>query len=269
MKYLSRDAAPFGDEFWTSIDRVVNEAASKKLIGRKFLPIYGPLGPGAIGIHTDKSNREEVFEDGVVCTTGRKFSEISQIYQDFTILWRDIENNKLNGMPFDYSVISYSSQELAKKEDKIILHGHKGLGYEGLFNAQGSQQLKISDWGKGENPFTDVVKAINMLQDKDIFGEYHLIISHKLYVDLQRIQSGTGITEYKRVSDILTDIHRTPLLQNDQAILVCPEIHNMDLVIGQDIKAAYLEQVDLNHHLRIFETLLLRIKNSLSIVVIK
>ncbi len=41
----------------------------------------------------------------------------------------------------------------------------------------------------------------------------------------------------------------------------------MDLVIGQDMAAAYLETKDLNHVFRIVETILLRIKNKNAVVV--
>ena len=41
----------------------------------------------------------------------------------------------------------------------------------------------------------------------------------------------------------------------------------MDLVIGIDMTTAYLELVDLNHHMRVLETVLPRIKRQDAIVV--
>ena len=50
-------------------------------------------------------------------------------------------------------------------------------------------------------------------------------------------------------------------------MLVGSDEMNMDLAIGQDMAAAYLEQRDLNHCLRVLETVLLRIKRKEAIVV--
>ena len=47
-----------------------------------------------------------------------------------------------------------------------------------------------------------------------------------------------------------------------KAVLVCAEAQYMDLAVGQDLAAAYLELVNLNHYFRILETAALRIKNS-------
>ena len=51
-----------------------------------------------------------------------------------------------------------------------------------------------------------------------------------------------------------------------KAVLVCCEPQYMDLVIGQDIKTAYLELIQLNHHMRILETVLPRLKRQEAVV---
>ncbi len=87
-------------------------------------------------------------------------------------------------------------------------------------------------------------------------------------MQLQRIQPGTGITEYERLSKMVNgNIFSTPVMGSDKAVLINAEPHNMDLVIGQDIAASYLETKDLNHYFRIIETVLPRIKNKDAVVV--
>ena len=116
MDYLARESSPFDENFWKNIDKVVVETASRILMGRRFLSIYGPLGSGAISVQYDKSDREEVFENGFVKTSGRKSVELPQLYEDFTLLWRDLENNISNNMPLDLSIVSQAAQTLANKE---------------------------------------------------------------------------------------------------------------------------------------------------------
>lgn len=268
MDYLARESSSFDSNFWSKIDKVVNDVASKILIARRFLSIYGPLGAGTTSIQCDKFEKEENFDNGIVRTVGRTFYELPQVYEDFSIFWRDIENNLRSGMPLDLSSVAGAAQNLAKKEDTLIFYGNSSLKSEGLMNAQGVQKLKIGDWSKDENSFTDIVKAINMMQAKDIVGSnYALVLSKDLYLDLQRIQQGTGMTEYQRISKMLGGIYNTSILKEGQGVLLCPEFQYMDLAIGQDMVAAYLEQKDLNHSFRLLETVFPRIKNSNAIVV--
>jgi len=94
-----------------------------------------------------------------------------------------------------------------------------------------------------------------------------LLLVLGFFAELQRIQPGTGITEYDRLSSLLAgNIYKTPVLKNKQAVLVCAEPQYIDLVIGQDMVTSYLETKNLNHYFRIIETILLRIKNKNAII---
>lgn len=267
MDYLSRDGSPIKSSFWNQIDSVVIETAKRHLIGRKFLSIFGPLGAGASNIAYDKLQRVEESEDGIVKTVGRSYVELPQIYTDFEILWRDIENNISTGTPIDFSPVREAVRAIAHKEDALIFFGSKFLKSEGLMTAANVQKLAISDWKTGENAFTDIVKAVNMIIDKGLTGKYYLCVSPALYVDLQRIQPGTGMLEADRIASQLNGLFRVPILKAQQAVLVCAEPQYVDIAIGQDMATAYLEQKDLNHSFRIIETALPRIKKGEAIVV--
>lgn len=87
-------------------------------------------------------------------------------------------------------------------------------------------------------------------------------------MQLQRIQPGTGLIEIERISKMLKDnVFTSSILQTGKAVLVCSDERNMDLVIGQDLSTAYLEQKDLNHSFRVLESILLRIKCKQAITV--
>lgn len=267
MDYLARISSPIESEIWESIDKAVVDTAKRSLIARRFLSIYGPLGAGAISVHCDTSDKNETSEDGIVKTSGRTFYELPQIYEDFIIFWRDIENNVRSGVPIDYSSVAGASQSLSKKEDKLIFYGNEFIKSSGLINTKGVQKIKVSDWQNGENPFIDIVKAVNLMQDKGIYGKYVLCTSQSLYVDLQRIQQGTGMTELERISKMLLGVYNVPFMKTGSAVLLCPEPQYMDLAIGQDMATSYLEQKELNHSFRLLETVLPRIKNPNAIVV--
>lgn len=268
MDYLGRESAPCDAALWEKIDTTVVETMRKNLVGRRFLTIFGPLGASAQSIQIDQCTRDESTEDGIVKTSGRKFQEIPQLYEDFSLLWRDIENCEKSGIPIDLSTAQVAAQSVSRKEDKLIFFGSKFLGTEGLMNTPGVVKLPRKNWQTGESAFSDVAAAISLLDSKGILGRYVLCLSPDLYYELQRIQPFAGMLEVDRISKLVDGhLYRTTALGEKRAVLICAESQYVDLAVGQDAATAYLEQKDLNHSFRIIETVLPRIKNSEAIVV--
>ncbi len=268
MNYLAREGSPISAELWEQIDSAVVGSARKVLTGRRFLHVFGPLGSGAQSIAVDRAGAvEEAAGDGIVTTKGRTYIEIPLLYHDFILRARDLENSARLGYPVNLSEAADAAAACARKEDALIYFGDAALGYEGLLTAEGIGKRKRSDWKEGENAYTDLAAAIELLVSKGVYGDYALVLSQDLYLQLQRIQPGTGVLEYDRILKLLDGkVFRTPVLGAGKAALVCSEPRNVDLVIGQDLAAAYLEQKELNHSFRVLETVLPRIKNRNAIV---
>ena len=269
MDFLSRGSAPFSEELWAGIDAAVMETAKKALIGRHFLSLYGPLGAGALGVPVDDLNARKLEDDGALVTTaGRAFREIPLLYQDFSLSWRDLEYSEKNGLPLDLTSASAAAAVAARNEDRLIFFGNPSLNIPGLFGAKDAAHVKRGDWTKGEAPFADVAQAVELLIEKGFWGRMALVLSPNLYAQLQRLQPGTGILELDRVSGLLGGrVLRASVLGQDKAVLVAAEAANMDLAVGVDFAVSYLELKDLNHSLRIVETVLPRIKRGDAIVV--
>lgn len=269
MSYLSREAAPFSGDLWPQIDSAVVKAARAVLTGRRFLHVFGPLGAGAGFVPVDDANAvDEVTQDGVITTVARKYVQIPTIFEDFTLLAKDLESAGRPGLPIDLSKAMAAAESCALKEDRLIFFGNAALGYDGLLTAPGVNKTAKKDWSKGENAFADIAAAVELLTEKGVYGSYCLVVSPDLYMQLQRLQPGTGLLEIDRIEKLLNGhILRTPVLGKNKAALLCPDERNIDLVIGQDMATAYLEQKELNHSLRVLESVLPRIKRSQAIVV--
>ena len=273
MSYLSnsREGSSIDEELWNQIDDTVIKTARKSLVGRRFLKIFGPLGIKNQSISIDDyEHLEEHYDNGLLTTKGRQYVELPTIYDDFTLFARDLETSKQFGYPIDLSRAAYAAEECAKKEDKLIFFGNKEYGYEGLFTAAGVNKMERKDWSVGENAFSDISLALEQFISKGVYGTYALIISPDLYVQLQRIQPGTGLLEIERIRNLLGgNVFNSFALGSGKAVLVCPEERNMDLVIGQDLTTGYLEEKDFNHSFRILETVLLRIKRKQAVIVLE
>lgn len=269
MSYLSRESSPLSEGLWEEIDAAVIKTARRALVGRRFLHVFGPLGVGVETIAVDDLEEvEEVEHDGVITTSGRKFAEIPLIFEDFTLLARDLESARKSGFPVDLSKALMAAEACALKEDELIFWGNKEIGYDGMLTTPGTQKIDKKDWSTGENAFTDIAAGLAALAEKGIYGTNSLVLSLDLYMQLQRIQPGTGLLEIDRISKMLNGhVYPARALGSGKAILAASDELNMDLVVGQDMATAYLEQKDLNHSFRILETVLPRFKRKQAIVV--
>ena len=269
MRYLSRDAAALPEGLWSQIDAAVVKAARNVMTGRRFLHVFGPLGIGVGEITIDDADAvEEVEQDGIIITAGRKYAEIPTLYEDFTLLAKDLERAEKAGYPVELSKAMAAAEACALKEERLIYFGNEKLGYEGLLTAPGVNRIAKADWSTGENAFADVSAAIALFAEKGLYGPYALVVSPDLFMQMQRLQPGTGLLEIDRVSKLVNGrVYKDPVLGKGKAVLVCSDTRNMDLVIGQDLATAYLEQKDLNHSFRVLETVLPRIKRKQAVTV--
>lgn len=260
--YLGREGAPFSVELWQQIDAAVVDAAKETLVGRRFLPMHGPLGPGKSFVQIDRMSHGEKDDDGFAVMEGRNLAQIPQLYEDFWLYWRDLEASEAMGEEASISAARMAAQTLALREDRMIFYGVKSLGIEGLATARGLNTVKRSgDWGEAENAYRDVTSAMTTLLQKGRIGRLRLIVSPDVLMKLERLQPGTGTLESTRIEKLLGGkIYMSVSLEPDTALLVSAQPQYMDLVVGQDIRTAYTEAVDLNHHLRVLETALPRIK---------
>ncbi len=271
LDYLARGEAPFPEELWAQIDANVTNAAADTLVARRFLPLYGPLGPGADCIRIDAPGRAESFEDGFAVMGGRTLSQLPQLYEDFWLFWRDLESVRRTGAPIDLGAARTAAQALALREDAMVFYGLPKLSVDGLLTAKGINTQKRSDWTQGEGAFTDVASGVATLLAKGRVGRHTLLVSPDLFVQLQRIQPGTGVLESERLGKLLDGrLFTSPTLKAGTAALICAQAQYVDIAVGQDIAVAYAEHdPELNHHLRVLETALPRIKAPDAVVLFK
>ena len=268
MDYLSREGAPLPADLWNKIDATIVSTAKSALVGRRFLPLYGPLGVGVQSINIDQYGNVSETEGSPSITTGRQYVELPVLYNDFTLLWRDIEVSERLDLPVDLSAAVNAAITLARKEDELIFLGNKSLGYEGLLTAKGVTRIQKGDWREGETPVTDVCQGLTSFSEYGLIGKQALVLSQDLYLQLQRIQPGTGITEIERVKRLVDGrLFVTPVMGLNKAVLINAQPQFIDLAVGQDLDTAYLETKDLSHVFRVLETVLLRIKCKNAVVV--
>jgi uncharacterized linocin/CFP29 family protein len=237
--FFMRGDAPLSAEEWEKLDEIVIKAARQLLVGRRFVELVGPLGVGT-----------EVVPVGT--GESRKQLDLQMIQEDFKLSWRDIEGNRAAGLPPDLGVAAKAGMDCACQEDKIVLGGLlKGAG----------NSFTLGDWSVPGNAFADVVKATEKLVQSNCFGPYAVVLSPALYTQTQRVVEGIGRLESKLIKDVAQGgLFQTPVLGEDQGLVLSLGSFNFDLVVGQDLITAYMGNEGLDHLFRLLESIVLRVK---------
>ena len=267
--YLQRDQAPLGPDEWAAIDQTVVRTAQSVLVGRRFINLVGPFGPGIEALPTDiltGGGRGQVDllgnqEGESLSIEGRRFLPLPLLYKDFWVHWRDLESSRQLGVPLDVGKAAAAAAATAQAEDQLVFDGEPALDLPGLRTAEGRQTLPMSDWASMGRAFADVVEGVRVLTEGGFTGPYALAVSPRLYADLNRIFDETGVLELEQVEKLARrGVYPTAVLPEPTALLVDSGAQNMDLAVGLDLSTAYVESSNLNHRFRVVESLVLRMR---------
>lgn len=260
--------APLSENEWNDLQDTVINHARRTLVGRRFLDIYGPLGGGVQAIMND------IYEEttlGTISLHGdtlevsdpvrRENLTIPLLYKDFKLFWRDIAHAKTLDIPIDFSTAANAASQLALLEDDLIFNGSKEFNISGLMNVKGRITHILDDWMKSGHAFQDIVDARNKLLQLGHTGPYALIVAPQLYALLHRVHHGTNVLEIEHIRELVTDgVFQSPVIKGDTGILIATGKQNVDLAIAEDFDVAYMDEEQMNHIFRIYETIVPRIK---------
>ncbi|MED4353641.1 family 1 encapsulin nanocompartment shell protein [Schinkia azotoformans] len=269
MSYSSRyPDAPLSDGEWNDLQETVINHARRTLIGRRILDIYGPLGSGIQSIMNDVYEENDL---GSISLHGdslevsdpvkRENLTIPLLYKDFKLFWRDIAHAKTLNINVDFSTAANAATQLALLEDDLIINGSKEFNISGLMNVKGRITHIRGDWIKSGHAFQDIVDARNKLLQMGHTGPYALIVAPQLYALMHRVHQGTNVLEIEHIREIVTDgVFQSPVIKGDAGILIATGKQNVDLAISEDFDVAYMDEEQMNHIFRIYETIVPRIK---------
>lgn len=269
MSYSSRyPDAPLSDGEWNDLQETVINHARRTLVGRRVLDIYGPLGSGIQAIMNDVYEENDL---GTISLHGdslevsdpirRENLTIPLLYKDFKLFWRDIAHAKTLNINVDFSTAANAATQLALLEDDLIINGSKEFNISGLMNVKGRITHIRGDWMKSGHAFQDIVDARNKLLQMGHTGPYALIVAPQLYALMHRVHQGTNVLEIEHIREIVTDgVFQSPVIKGDAGILIATGKQNVDLAIAEDFDVAYIDEDQMNHIFRIYETIVPRIK---------
>ncbi len=271
MDYLMRDQAPLTPDQWARLDQIVAETGRQMLVGRRFIPVTGPFGPGVQALPNDEFEGHEMGgisrtgeapePGGMVHAIRRTYLPLPILYKDFRLNWRDIESSRQQGVALDLAAVAIAAAAVARTEDDLIFNGRQDLGYQGLLTDPDRQRMPVSDWTEGGSAFGDVVNATRRLVEDGFYGPYAVAVSPREYALLHRVLDNTGVLEIEQIQKLAhAGVYQTSVLPAGTAVVVSAGEQNMDLAVAEDMTTAFLTAEQMNYDFRVFEVVALRIK---------
>jgi uncharacterized linocin/CFP29 family protein len=277
--FLQHHETPLSPEEFSRLHDSVVQAARRRLVGRRFIELYGPMGAGVQAVPYDEFMNVETgqldltgeAESPAVFTDRRRFRPLLILYKDFIIHWRDLEMQRQLNMPIDDSAAAGAASWCAEAEDKLIFYGDQKHGYEGLMTHPQRSRVELSgSWDRPGAAFRDVVSATETLFAAGHYGPYALVVAPRLYANLHRLWEDARTLEIDNVRRLLEGgVFRCDVLRQNSAVIVSTGRENMDIALGLDMTVAYLGAERMNHPFRVLETLALRIKHADAICTIE
>jgi uncharacterized linocin/CFP29 family protein len=255
--YLMREMAPFDEATWARIDGMVVQVVKNILVGRKFIPLVGPLG---WGVEVAPLFGFAVQDGAFAAKQTTDYLPLKELRQEFMFRAKQMAIAAQTPFGLDLGAVAIAATELAKAEDQLII--------DNLFD-QALVESPLGDWGQPGEPTKAIAAATAKLLQGGCDAPYVLLVSPAMYARLVGLMN-YGTPEEEMVEGLVKGgIFQSTCMPNDKVLVVSPAAWNMDLVVGQDVVTSYLGNAELDQRLRIFETVLLRIKRHESICVLK
>jgi len=270
---------PLSPDQLKRVEEEIVREARRTLIGRRFINVFGPIGPGVESISFDTYPKDEIAEihlegrsdpSPIGAHTAEEYRRIPLIYKDFLMHWRDVKWSQDMGSPIDAGNAVLATHFVAHREDDLIFNGNGELGITGLVNAPGANRLKGKDWRKVGNAFQDLCAAIELLQKSNHHPPFAITLSIDAHSSLVRAGSESPVLEVDQITRMCADgVFQTHVLPAKTAVLVSSGDQNFDIAVAEDLSLAYLGPRDMNHAFRIYESLVLRVKRPKAICLIQ
>lgn len=276
-RFLDRSSVPLSPHQWQELDKTVTDTGRRALVGRRFIPVFGPLGPGVqtVPLQTFEGTTAGAIdytgdaECDAVRSVSTRYLPLPIIHKDFTILWRNAAAENAGG-PFDVAPAASAAAFTARKEDDLVFNGDAELGLDGLLTISGRKVLPLSSWEQVGSAFQDVISALTHLGAEGFYGPYALVVPPRLYARMHGVHERTGVLEIRNIEELTTaGVFQSPVMPDDKALVLAVGGQNMDLAVAQDLTVGSLGPEKMNIRLRVFEVVALRIKRPKAIVTLE
>jgi uncharacterized linocin/CFP29 family protein len=258
--FLTREAAPIGEELWELLDKTMLDVARSELAGRRLLEIDGPYGLGL----KDVALADEEVADGVFVGASLP---LTYIQRRFTLYARDLAAYERERSSLDLMPLVAATLDVAHKEDELVFSGSPRT--QGLLTTKGTLSVSLTDWSKVGAAQDDFIAAVNALDGAGFHGPYAAALAPSRYNLLLRRFETAAVSELEVIASMATaGVFKASSLADGGVILQAGK-EFAHIVVGQDLSLGFNGPVEGKLEFYVAESLATRVVVPSSVCVLK
>jgi uncharacterized linocin/CFP29 family protein len=176
---------------------------------------------------------------------------LPEIRRDFTLPWSAIDIFERVGPTLEADMIEEAAKEMAMAEDRLVFYG--GAGVPGLLTDSNTPRIALSDWSIPGRAVTDLLTAVQRLDEMGIKGPYEAVLAPNHYYSYLRTTVEGGYPAAKQLGVVIDKVHSSPVI--DGAALFSTRGGDFLVVSGGDFAIGYRAHDEDSIHLFCVETI--------------
>lgn len=267
LDLLNRGDAPFGQEFWDTLDQTVKSVAEIQLSARKLIYTEGPAG---LGLQFVPGNERQIeFPEGGTTLSLPHGLPLVQLCELFSISGRNIEVSRNAGLKPNFEDLVSCLLKITSLEDKLLFYGAAASGINGLLTHPDARRMKLSPWNKPGDSVESILQAIEILDNDGFHGPYSLGLSVSLYNKLLRRYPDADILEIDHLKKVITGgIIKSAAIVSG-GVIITGGAEYVSIVLGQDLMAGFEGPSARDYIFTLSETVALRLNTPGSVCILE
>lgn len=295
---MTESGISWGEEQWERVRGVVHDEAMRARVAASFLPLYGPLPPGA---ETVPANRlDYVTESSPPPAERMQVRDFDTLRLMTVAVNVYLKSHMVADPELAAALIMFrrAADVIARLEDAIVFNGKdaaasppiEGVGgvrdvytvsggdrYDGLRSfcrpvpGDPASGPVIVQGGGGPEVFEAVVKAVNRLEDAGHHAPYACVLGDALFTAINRPMQNSMVLPRDSIPPFLDGpLLRSSTLPREAGLVVSLQGEPAEIVMPGDISVRHLQTtLDARHVFRVSERFVLRVKEPGAIVALQ
>lgn len=252
MEWLRRSAPSLSEKVWSAIDETAAAMFKQTVVARRILDFDGPRGWNHVATQlgtfkplqaAQSTGKARLFIPDVMLLT--------EIRADFTMTWAAIDIFQRVGPMLEPGPIEEAAREIALAEDRLVFFGSSQS--PGLLMSHESPRIALSDWSVPGRLLTELLSAVQKLDELGVKGPYEAVLSPAHYYDYLRQTTEGGYPAAKQLGIVIEKVHASPVI--DGAVLFSTRGGDLLITVGGDLTVGYRAHDDTSVHLFCVETI--------------
>ncbi len=236
-EWLRRSAAPLSQKVWNAIDEAAAAMFKQTVVARRVVDFDGPRGWNHVATQLGAFKPLPSGAEGSkVKLSIPDVMLLTEIRAEFNLTWEAIDSFERVGPALEADPVEEAARSVALAEDRLVFFGSSNG--PGLLTSHESPRVALSDWSIPGRVVTDLLSAVQRLDELGVKGPYEAVLSAQHYYSYLRQTTEGGIyPAAKQLGIFIQKVHSSPVVNG--AVLFSTRGADFLISVGGDFTVGY------------------------------